>query len=361
MTTSLSKAARSYFLMSLDQAYAPFYDVMEALQSVQRLPDQVLIEDDRKGVLRVTCNGKGLRRDFSSPVGQGFAEYLWLSDDLFVSLHSITPLVPIYHRTKHDRSISFGTQLHGMQEVTPVHNTDQDNLIILGAMFDRDSLETILRVGETFTAINFASSCHENPTILGVQTPDLDLMLMDCIEEESEYLSMCFTHHTASRALRHCTNEMLSAFYQGQLRHDFLKAKATEFVCHFEAQCSKIRTEKTEKSEPTYKFSQSDVEALQKISRNIRNFPGDDLKIKNLAMDVNLSENKLIALFKRYYNESIHQYVIRIRMERAKKYLLETDLSIKDISRKVGYSDLSGFGRAYKKFFGVGPSTTRRM
>ena len=348
----------NHFLMALDAGYRPFEDVIKSLKSIEGLEDQVLLEDDRKGSLRVTCNGKGLRRDFGTPLAHGFAEYLWLDNDLSMSLSLITPLIPIYHRINHDRSVSFGSQLHGMKEVTPVHNTERDNLMILGALFGRSRSESILPPNETFIAVNFASSRQKNPNIMDIQTPNLNKMLIDCIEEESEYLSMCFTHHTASRNLRHCTHEMLSSTYTGQLRYDYLRAKANEFLCHLEAQCATLRTEK---SEPTYKLSQSDREALQKISRNIRNSPGDDLKIKTLARDVNISENKLIAMFKKYYNESIHQYVIRVRMERAKKLLIETDIPIKDISTKVGYSDLSGFGRAYKKFFGVGPSTTRRM
>ena len=351
-------SAKTHFIMSLDVGYRPFEDVIESLNSIDGMEDQILLEDDRKGILRVSCNGRGLRRDFGAPGAHGFSEYVKLDDNLAMSLVSITPSTPIYHRIEHDRSISFGTQLHGMKEITPVHNTEQDNLLILGALFGRSHSETILLPNETFIAINFASSSLKNPSMLDVHTPNLDVMLTDCIEEESEYMDMCFTHHTASKNLRHCTNEMLSSPYEGQLRYDYLRAKANEFLCHFEVQCTALSTEK---SEPTYSVSQSDREALQQISRNIRNSPGDDLKIKTLARDVNISENKLIAMFKKYYNESIHQYVIRVRMERAKKLLIETDLPIKEISAKVGYSDLSGFGRAYKKFFGVGPSTTRRM
>ena len=295
----------NHFLMNLDTAYRPFEDVIESLKSIAGQSDQILVEDDRKGILKITCNGKGLRRDFAASVAHGFAEYIWLDDELTVSICSITPVIPIYHHVRHDRSVSFGSQLHGMKEVTPVHNTDQDNLLVLGALFGRSKFETILLPDKAFTAVNFASPRTKNGKTLDVKTENLDLMLSDCIEEESEYLPVCFTHHSASRALRHCTNEMLSVRYSGQLKYDYIRAKCNEFLCHFEAQCSTIRTEK---SEPTYKLSQADREALQQISRNIRSSPGSDLKIKSLAMDVNFSENKLIALFKKYYNEPVVHY-----------------------------------------------------
>lgn len=43
----------------------------------------------------------------------------------------------------------------------------------------------------------------------------------------------------------------------------------------------------------------------------------------------------------------------KARMERAKQYLLETDLSVLEISYQVGYTDLSNFNRAFKRWTGL--------
>jgi AraC-like DNA-binding protein len=40
----------------------------------------------------------------------------------------------------------------------------------------------------------------------------------------------------------------------------------------------------------------------------------------------------------------------KVRHQKAKKLLEQTDLSVQEISWQVGYSDLSNFNRAFKKW-----------
>ena len=345
-------------LQVLETEFRPFEDTMEALNSIRGKSDQVLYESGRKGLWSITCDGHGLRRDFAAPTGRGFRERVKLDDDLVMTLCLITPRSPISHRLLHDRSVSFGTQLHAMKEVTPIHNTDEDNIFVLGALFGKAQSEYIMLANETFTAVNFASSMTDNSNVLGVMTPNLAAMLGDCIAEESSGLDMCFTHHKANIALRHCSNEILSSTYSGRLRYDYLRSKAGELICHLEEQCRQLRNERTQ---APYKLIQSDRNALLAVTDSIRQCPGGDFRIAILAQSAGMSESRLMAIFRKYFNESIHQYVVRTRMEYAKKLLSETDLSIREVSGLTGYRDLSGFGRAYRKFFGVGPSAQRNM
>ena len=48
-------------------------------------------------------------------------------------------------------------------------------------------------------------------------------------------------------------------------------------------------------------------------------------------------------------NETV-QFLNDIKMEFAKKLLLNTDFSIGEIARKIGYDDQGHFGRNFKKF-----------
>ena len=53
-------------------------------------------------------------------------------------------------------------------------------------------------------------------------------------------------------------------------------------------------------------------------------------------------------------------YLTSIRMEKAKKLLLATSLSIGEISEKCGYADYRVFTKAFKKEEGSTPSQYRR-
>lgn len=53
-------------------------------------------------------------------------------------------------------------------------------------------------------------------------------------------------------------------------------------------------------------------------------------------------------------------YLTLLRIERAKELLRETDLSVKEISGAVGYFDVPGFVRRFKKYIGTTPAQYRK-
>src|SRR5690606_37221192 len=50
------------------------------------------------------------------------------------------------------------------------------------------------------------------------------------------------------------------------------------------------------------------------------------------------------------------QYLLSLKMNRAKEMLSEKSFSITEIAYSLGYSDLYSFSRAFKNFFGVSPT-----
>ncbi|GED25662.1 hypothetical protein BAG01nite_17640 [Brevibacillus agri] len=60
-------------------------------------------------------------------------------------------------------------------------------------------------------------------------------------------------------------------------------------------------------------------------------------------------------LFKQQTGHSPIDYLISVRLDRAKALLAQTDASLQEVAEGVGYSDLSYFIRAFKKHTGVTP------
>lgn len=98
------------------------------------------------------------------------------------------------------------------------------------------------------------------------------------------------------------------------------------------------------------------TEARAIIERNIESPP----PIRDLARSVGINESKLMAGFKQLYNQTIHEYIQTLRMNRAKELLATTDLSITQIAFEVGYEFSSNFTTAFKRHFGVTPSNIRK-
>lgn len=90
------------------------------------------------------------------------------------------------------------------------------------------------------------------------------------------------------------------------------------------------------------------VDSAKKIIE--KNFAGD-ISLEQVAKHVHLSPAYLSELFKKETGMSFIDYKTIIRIEYAKK-LLETSMSISEISGKVGYSDPKYFSKLFKKITG---------
>lgn len=77
---------------------------------------------------------------------------------------------------------------------------------------------------------------------------------------------------------------------------------------------------------------------------------------KDLSREVGLNEFKLRRGFKEYFGITVYDFITRLRMEKAKKLLLDERMSISEVSSFVGFSHQNNFSIAFKKFFGLPPS-----
>jgi AraC-like DNA-binding protein len=74
-----------------------------------------------------------------------------------------------------------------------------------------------------------------------------------------------------------------------------------------------------------------------------------------------MSSTKLKTLFKKFTGITITEYLLKKRADCAAHLLLETDLSIGEISAKTGFETATGFSTSFKKQTGLSPSAYRRQ
>lgn len=84
------------------------------------------------------------------------------------------------------------------------------------------------------------------------------------------------------------------------------------------------------------------------------------ITIKQLSQEVALSPYYLIRLFRRVYNQTPHQYLIQVRIARAKELLSSSDLNITDVCAEVGFESLGSFSALFRSTVGLSPSAYRR-
>ncbi len=84
------------------------------------------------------------------------------------------------------------------------------------------------------------------------------------------------------------------------------------------------------------------------------------ITIQHLSQEVALSPYYLIRLFRRIYKQSPHQYLMQVRIAKAKELLINSDLSITEICADVGFESLGSFSTLFRKIVGLSPSAYRR-
>jgi Transcriptional regulator containing an amidase domain and an AraC-type DNA-binding HTH domain len=78
--------------------------------------------------------------------------------------------------------------------------------------------------------------------------------------------------------------------------------------------------------------------------------------LEQIAHNIYLSPVYISKIFKEETGESPINYLIKIRLEKAKDILLNSDSgSIKSIANQVGYDDVYHFSKLFKKYYGYSP------
>lgn len=107
----------------------------------------------------------------------------------------------------------------------------------------------------------------------------------------------------------------------------------------------------------SHNLDDNDVSRLMKVEALlIKDFSAAPPTIEMLSKISAMSPTKLKADFKKLYGLPIYGYYQKNRMMKAKNLLLQGKLSIKEVGKEVGYSNLSHFANAFRKEFGLLPS-----
>jgi two-component system response regulator YesN len=85
----------------------------------------------------------------------------------------------------------------------------------------------------------------------------------------------------------------------------------------------------------------------------------EDISISCLMEKFYLSKEHLHRLFKQKFGCGIHEYTLKVRMEKAKELLADSSLKIQTICEKVGFHDHNYFSKAFKKQCGLSPQEYR--
>ena len=100
--------------------------------------------------------------------------------------------------------------------------------------------------------------------------------------------------------------------------------------------------------------------AITGITRYLQEHLAEEVSLSILAEQFHLNPQYISQLFKNEIGVGFLTYLTSIRMEKAKKLLISTPLSVAEIAEQSGYGDYRVFTKIFKKSEGITPSQYRR-
>lgn len=102
-------------------------------------------------------------------------------------------------------------------------------------------------------------------------------------------------------------------------------------------------------------------DTLKKIVDYVnKNLSDEDMRLTLLAENMNMNPNYISQLFKKELGCGYRAYLNQVRVEKAKKYLRQTNEPISVVAELVGFSDYRIFTKIFKGIVGVTPSQFRK-
>lgn len=111
----------------------------------------------------------------------------------------------------------------------------------------------------------------------------------------------------------------------------------------------------------TKKTNKSIDSRLIKVYRFIRNHYREPLTLQDLSETIQCNPLYLCNTFSKVFGISPIYLINQLRFKEAKQLLIETDLSLSDISKSIGYNSLSQFSSIFKRYSHTSPSSFRKQ
>ena len=113
------------------------------------------------------------------------------------------------------------------------------------------------------------------------------------------------------------------------------------------------------------RLTQDRVDQAQNLEKDIldyieQNYSNQQLSITTITEHFRISAPTLQKRMNACVGKTFSAYVEELRMNKARKALLNTDLTIQEISESIGYTNTNSFYKAYKRIFGESPRSTRQ-
>lgn len=102
-----------------------------------------------------------------------------------------------------------------------------------------------------------------------------------------------------------------------------------------------------------------DVLEIDDVTAHIDHYYQEQISLESVARLFLVSKEHLSRRFREVRGQTVNSYITQVRMEHARRLIVDERVEIKETAFLVGYNDLAHFYRVFKKHFGEPPAQVR--
>lgn len=103
------------------------------------------------------------------------------------------------------------------------------------------------------------------------------------------------------------------------------------------------------------------ISVLKEVKKYVDVHYAEKITMEDVAAHVFMSKSYLCTLFKEKMNISIHDYLLRVRIEKSIELMQNRELSIREIMKQCGFESQSYYTKAFRKLIGITPGQYRNQ
>jgi two-component system, response regulator YesN len=100
---------------------------------------------------------------------------------------------------------------------------------------------------------------------------------------------------------------------------------------------------------------------IAKVMKYVEEHPERELGREELAAQVYLNPAYLSRLFRKETGSSLTDFILKVKMERAKRLLSHSGEKVSSVAESVGYTHFSYFAKIFKRYTGMSPQEYRKQ
>jgi len=168
-----------------------------------------------------------------------------------------------------------------------------------------------------------------------------------------------FMHQTLRKAFLELSREYREGWQELEA-HLLELEDRWETAAELHERCASLFESATDQIQSLRESQQSRVIVSEIRSYIEANYANPELSLDHLSERFVMHTKSISKLFKEEFGENFIDFLIGLRIGKARQLLLESEQSLQEISVQVGYSNYNSFNRAFKNLNGVSPRDFRR-